>query len=86
MRPPNEGYFTGDEFGEIDTRITYCAISSLSLLGALDKLDVIENGTKIKDRIANWFKQCMNFDGGFGSTIGGETHAGQGNSVISKMI
>ncbi|KAH9053767.1 terpenoid cyclases/Protein prenyltransferase [Lactarius vividus] len=31
------GIFTGDAFGETDTRFLYCAVSALSLLGALDR-------------------------------------------------
>lgn len=31
-----DGSFAGDEWGEIDTRFSYCALSSLSILGELD--------------------------------------------------
>jgi geranylgeranyl transferase type-2 subunit beta len=31
-----DGSFAGDQWGEIDTRFSYCALSSLSILGALD--------------------------------------------------
>lgn len=78
LRRPNKGYFTGDEWGESDTRFTYCAINTLSLLGALHKLNQLEDGTTIKDKIIDWFAQCINFDGGFGNNIGAETHSGQG--------
>ena len=30
-----DGSFAGDEWGEIDTRFTYCALSCLSILGSL---------------------------------------------------
>ena len=30
-----DGSFAGDEWGEIDTRFTYCALSTLSLLGTI---------------------------------------------------
>ncbi|THH14286.1 hypothetical protein EW146_g6023 [Bondarzewia mesenterica] len=63
------GVFSGDSFGEIDTRFLYCAVSALSLLGQLDKLD--------KDKAVEYIRQCKNFDGGFGSVIGAESHAGQ---------
>ncbi|KAJ7937231.1 rab geranylgeranyltransferase [Mycena leptocephala] len=55
------GVFAGDSFGEIDTRFSYIAVNALSLLGCLDQLD--------KDR--------RNFDGGFGSSVGAESHAAQ---------
>jgi len=35
-----DGSFAGDQWGEIDTRFSYCALSCLSILGALNK-DVI---------------------------------------------
>lgn len=85
LRPTNEGFFTGDEWGESDTRFTYCAINALSLLGALHKLDEKENGITIKDRIVDWFKQCMNFDGGFGNNISAETHSGQVFTAVAAL-
>lgn len=64
------GSFSGDRFGETDTRFCYCAVSALSLLGALDRLD--------KDLTARYIGKCKNFDGGYGSDVGGESHASQG--------
>lgn len=32
-----DGSFAGDKWGEIDTRFSYCALSCLSLLGALEE-------------------------------------------------
>ncbi len=37
LQRPN-GSFTGDKFGEIDTRFSYCAVNALSLLDALPAL------------------------------------------------
>ncbi|TIB67526.1 hypothetical protein E3P77_01470 [Wallemia ichthyophaga] len=85
LRPFNQGYFTGDEWGESDTRFTYCAISTLSLLGALDRLDQVESGTSIKQKIVSWFTQCINFDGGFGNNIGAETHSGQVFTAVAAL-
>ena len=31
--------FTGDKWGEVDTRFSYCALSTLALLGRLDAID-----------------------------------------------
>lgn len=37
-----DGSFFGDEWGEVDTRFSYCALSSMAILGQLDsgKIDV----------------------------------------------
>ncbi|EAU83525.1 rab geranylgeranyltransferase [Coprinopsis cinerea okayama7 len=63
------GVFAGDNFGEIDTRFLYCAVSALSLLGRLDELD--------KEKTVGYLKRCKNYDGGFGSVVGAESHAAQ---------
>jgi geranylgeranyl transferase type-2 subunit beta len=64
-----DGSFAGDEWGEIDTRFSYCALSALSLLSSMNRVDV----PKAVDYIAS----CQNLDGGFGSMQGAESHAGQ---------
>jgi geranylgeranyl transferase type-2 subunit beta len=64
------GIFAGDAFGETDTRFLYCAVSALSLLGALDRLD--------RARTVAYLAECRNFDGGFGRIAGAESHAAQG--------
>ncbi|KAJ2923535.1 hypothetical protein H1R20_g13563, partial [Candolleomyces eurysporus] len=63
------GVFAGDSFGEIDTRFSYCAINALSLLGRLHELDV--------EKTVGYIKKCRNYDGGFGNSVGAESHAGQ---------
>jgi len=63
------GSFSGDRFGETDTRFAYCAISALSLLGHLSVLDV--------KKTVSYFRKCRNFDGGFGSSEGAESHSAQ---------
>ena len=73
----HDGSFTGDEWGEIDTRFTYCALSSLSILKALDRVDV--------PRAAQFILACQNFDGGFGCTIGAESHAGQVFTCVGAL-
>lgn len=37
-----DGSFFGDEWGEVDTRFSYCALSSMAILGLLDsgRIDV----------------------------------------------
>lgn len=41
-----DGSFFGDEWGEVDTRFSYCALSSMAILGQLDsgKIDVKKAG------------------------------------------
>ncbi len=72
-----DGSFAGDEWGEVDTRFTYCALSSLSLLGSLHAVDV--------DKAAEYIASCQNFDGGFGCTPGAESHAGQIFTCIGAL-
>lgn len=74
MQP--DGSFCGDKWGEVDTRFSYCAISSLSLLNRLDAICAVE--------VVNFLLRCMNEDGGFGSVPGAESHAGQ-SSVAATL-
>jgi geranylgeranyl transferase type-2 subunit beta len=70
------GVFAGDEFGETDTRFTYCAISTLSLL---DRKYITPGTAAVDiDKTIDHITRCRNFDGGFGNNIGAESHAGQG--------
>ncbi|KAL3343478.1 hypothetical protein AABB24_027154 [Solanum stoloniferum] len=64
-----DGSFSGDIWGEVDTRFSYISILSLALLHRLDKVDV---GKAVK-----YILSCKNVDGGFGCTPGAESHAGQ---------
>ena len=50
-----DGSFKGDEWGEIDTRFSYCALQCLRLLGRLDRIDV--------DKACSFIGRCANFDG-----------------------
>lgn len=64
-----DGSFAGDEWGEIDTRFSYCALSCCKLIDRADAIDV--------PKAVEYVASCKNFDGGFGCTPGGESHAGQ---------
>jgi geranylgeranyl transferase type-2 subunit beta len=64
-----DGSFAGDEWGEIDTRFSYCALSALSLLSAMDQINL--------PKAVQYIASCQNLDGGFGSMMGAESHAGQ---------
>jgi len=68
------GVFAGDSFGEVDTRFLYCAVNALSLLGKLHLLD--------KEKTVAYIVRCRNFDGGFGSCVGAESHSAQGNFAL----
>lgn len=74
-----DGSFQGDEWGEIDTRFSYCAVSCLALLDAFNrsksKQDLVYLNSKIDRKKASEFVlQCKNFDGGFGCIPGAESH------------
>jgi geranylgeranyl transferase type-2 subunit beta len=64
------GAFAGDTiYAEYDTRFIYCAVQTLSLLKALDRIDV--------PAAVKYIHLCRNFDGGFGLAPHAESHAGQ---------
>ncbi|KXJ96029.1 terpenoid cyclases/protein prenyltransferase alpha-alpha toroid [Microdochium bolleyi] len=65
------GSFTGDEWGEEDTRFLYGAFNALSLLGRLDESTIDVTAA------VNHVAACANFDGGYGLTPGAESHSGQ---------
>ncbi|EPZ36630.1 Geranylgeranyl transferase type-2 subunit beta domain-containing protein [Rozella allomycis CSF55] len=72
------GSFAGDEWGEIDTRFSYCAISTLSILGSLESIDT--------DKAVEFILKCQNFDHSFGAIPGSESHAAQGSLKILKKL
>ncbi|PKS06313.1 hypothetical protein jhhlp_007061 [Lomentospora prolificans] len=63
------GTFSGDEWGEEDTRFLYGAFNALSLLGLLHLVDV--------EKAVQHVATCANFDGGYGVGPGDESHSGQ---------
>ena len=81
----DDGSFSGDEFGEVDTRFSYCALSCLALLGRLplpnwanvDGVKSRENAVIDINKAVQYIISCRNFDGGFGCVPGAESHAGQ---------
>lgn len=64
-----DGSFSGDVWGEVDSRFSYCALLTLAILGRMDAVDV--------GSAADYIVSCVNFDGGFGCIPGAESHAGQ---------
>lgn len=64
----SDGSFTGDKWGEVDTRFSFCAVATLALLKRLDAINI--------DKAVEFVESCKNFDGGFGSRPLSESHAG----------
>jgi geranylgeranyl transferase type-2 subunit beta len=73
---PETGRVAGDRWGETDTRFSYILVSALSLLGRLKDLDEAFDG-KGRELVIGHIERCRNFDGGFGSDEGSESHGGQ---------
>lgn len=72
-----DGSFTGDEFGEIDTRFVFVSLYSLKILGALTP--------EITSSAAEFIMACENFDGGFGMFPGAESHAAQVYTCVAAL-
>jgi len=66
-----DGSFVGDQWKEVDTRFSFCAVAALSLMGKLETAPID------LDKAVQFVSSCMNFDGGFGTRPGSESHAGQ---------
>ncbi|CAF4373613.1 unnamed protein product, partial [Rotaria sordida] len=61
--------FIGDQWQEIDTCFSFCAVACLKLIDSLDIIDI--------DRATNFIMICLNFDGDFDCIPGTKSHAGQ---------
>ncbi|KAJ2359155.1 Rab geranylgeranyltransferase [Coemansia sp. RSA 2618] len=59
----------GDEWGEHDTRFAFISVAVLSFFNKQSELNI--------DAIVAYVRDSMNYDGGFGSKPGGESHAAQ---------
>ena len=73
-----DGSFAGDEWGEVDTRFTYCALNCLALLHSLHLVDL--------PLALSFVSLCRNFDGGFGAVPGAESHAGQIFVCVASLV
>jgi geranylgeranyl transferase type-2 subunit beta len=71
------GTFAGDEWGEQDTRFLYGALNALSLMGLLKLVDV--------EKAAQYVNSCANFDGGYGTGPGAESHSGQVFTCVGAL-
>lgn len=73
------GKVSGDKWGESDTRFTYILLSSLTLLGRISAIDDVRlHRGRARELMVENLRGSMNFDGGFGTEPGGESHGGQG--------
>ena len=59
-------------------RFSFCALATLALLGRLDAVNI--------DATASFVLSCMNFDGGFGSRPGAESHAGLIYTCVGRLV
>ncbi|KAH3683739.1 hypothetical protein WICPIJ_005300 [Wickerhamomyces pijperi] len=76
LQLPN-GAFQGDRFGEIDTRFVYTAVQSLAILGRLSM--------KVVQGAVEFISKCKNFDGGYGSVPGAESHSAQVFTCVGTL-
>jgi len=76
-----DGSFFGDEWGEVDSRFSYCGLSCLAILGLLGPGGRMRNGGEALgvdvDAAVEFVMRCENIEGGFGAVPGAESHAGQ---------
>ncbi|CAD0096133.1 unnamed protein product, partial [Aureobasidium mustum] len=77
LQKPENGTFAGDQWGETDTRFLYGAFNALSLLGLMHLVDV--------DKAIEHVQSCANFDGGYGTGPGAESHSGQVFTCVGTL-
>ncbi|KAF2266384.1 type-2 protein geranylgeranyltransferase subunit beta [Lojkania enalia] len=77
LQDPETGTFAGDEWGEQDTRFLYGALNALSLMGLLHLVNV--------DKAVAYIQSCANFDGGYGTSPGAESHSGQIFTCVAAL-
>jgi geranylgeranyl transferase type-2 subunit beta len=92
------GVIAGDAFGEADARLTYCAVSTLTLLGRVRESgapgsplfarnNVERGGPGVDvDKVAEYMLSCQNFDGGFGAVTGAESHGAMGTYMLPPSV
>lgn len=77
LQDRSTGSFSGDEWGEMDTRFLFGAFNALSLLKRLHLVDV--------PQAVAYIHSCANFDGGYGVAPGAESHAGQVYTCVGAL-
>lgn len=77
LQDPSSGTFSGDQWGEKDTRFLYGAFNALSLLNLLHMVNV--------DLAVSHVQACANFDGAYGISPGAESHSGQVFTCVGAL-
>lgn len=77
LQDPDTGTFAGDEWGEQDTRFLYGALNALSLMKLMHLVDV--------EKAVQHVHSCANFDGGYGTSPGAESHSGQVFTCVGAL-
>lgn len=77
LQDPESGSFAGDVWGERDTRFIHCAFIAMSILDLMSLVDV--------DRAVSHIEKCANFDGGYGTAPGAESHSGQVFTCVGAL-
>ncbi|KDN42309.1 terpenoid cyclases/Protein prenyltransferase [Tilletiaria anomala UBC 951] len=78
--PNLRGAFYGDSAAlEHDTRYLYIALHALQLLSATAEL------AEIREESIAYLLRCHNRDGGFGTSVGAESHAGQVFTCVAAL-
>ncbi|OMJ15289.1 Geranylgeranyl transferase type-2 subunit beta [Smittium culicis] len=67
----------GDVWGEKDTRFAFIGLAICSILGDINRIKV--------EPIVEYVEKCMNYDGGFGSSPGGESHSAQVYTCLAAL-
>jgi protein farnesyltransferase subunit beta len=75
----NYGSFQTTLDGEIDTRAVFACVSVMDILGLLPNQTLTKN-------TAAWLAKCQNYDGGFSSEPGVESHGGYTFTSLSALV
>ncbi|KAJ1827155.1 Rab geranylgeranyltransferase, partial [Coemansia sp. RSA 2599] len=68
---------SGDSWGEKDTRFAFISLAILSFFDSVDSIDVTG--------VVGYVERSMNYDGGFGSEPGGESHSAQVFTCLAAL-
>ncbi|KAF2861125.1 geranylgeranyl transferase type 2 subunit beta [Piedraia hortae CBS 480.64] len=80
-----DGTFTGDTWGETDTRFVFLALYTLSLLRLLPHQRPEHPPLINVSAATSYIRACQNFDGAFGVFPGAESHAGQVYTCVGAL-
>lgn len=77
LQQPDGSFIGSPTSPEVDTRFSYCALLSVTLLNRRSVLDLSAAGA--------FLASCTNFDGGYGCIPDAESHAGQIFCVLAAL-